>query len=346
MKWKLWLNIATFSALALIIFFAWHDIVSAFERMGQLNIWVLLLLIPIQIFAYVALARMFYHFFCATYTKLPMKTLVPAMFELNFVNHVFPSGGVSGFSYLTIRLKPDGVSTAKSTLAQLARFAFTFMCFIVLLLIALFVLALEGRASSLVILVVSGVTFTMVFGTAVLIFVISRESRITAFTKGLARALNKCMHFLGSQHPEVIKLRRVEKTFLELHQDYALLKKDIKKMRRVLLWAFIMNIAELMVLYIVFVAHDVWPNVGAVAIAYAIANIAGLIAILPGGVGVYEPLMTAVFISTGIPAGVALSVTLVYRVVTLLLSLLTGYFLYQKVIHKYGTASFQRKSAD
>ena len=148
MKWKLWLNLITFAALALIIFLAREDIGRVFTHLRDLNLAVLVLMLPAQFLVFVTLAKLFYHFFQATDVRVPFRRLISPMMELNFVNHVFPSGGVSGFSYLTLRLKPYGVSTAKSTLAQLARFALMFMSFIVLLLVALLLLAADGKTSS------------------------------------------------------------------------------------------------------------------------------------------------------------------------------------------------------
>jgi putative heme transporter len=341
MQWKLWLNLITFVALLVLVWFARHDIMHVLNHLLDLNIFIVALMIPAQVLVYFTLAKLFFYFFQATGVNVPLKQLFAPMIELNFVNHIFPSGGVSGFSYLTLRLKPYGVSTAKSTLAQLGRFAFMFIGFIGLLLFALVLLAVEGRASSLVVLAISAVTFTLIFVTGVLIFVIGSESRISAFTGTLARLLNRFIHLFRRHHPETISLTNVQRTFLELHEDYALLRQDVGKMRKALAWAMAVNVAELLLLYLAFVAHGAWVNVGAVIVAYVVANLAGYIAILPGGVGIYEPLMTAVLISAGVQPTLALSATLVYRVISLLLSLLTGYVLYHKAIHRYGTADVQ-----
>jgi uncharacterized protein (TIRG00374 family) len=338
MKWKLWLNLITFAALALIIFLAREDIGHVFTHLRDLNVWVLALMIPAQFLVFFTLAKLFFHFFRATDVVIPFKRLISPMMELNFVNHVFPSGGVSGFSYLTLRLKPFGVSTAKSTLAQLVRFALMFMSFITLLLIALLLLAADGKTSSLVVLAVSAVTFTLLFVTGILIYVIGSERRISAFTTSLAAFLNRVIHVFRRKHPETISLKNVQKTFLELHEDYALIRKDWGRMHKAFLWGFLSCVAELLLLYIVFVAHGQWVNPGAVIVAYVIANLVGFIAILPGGIGLYEPLMTAILISAGVHPAIALSATLVYRVISLLLSLLSGYAAYQRAIHKHGTA--------
>ena len=337
MKWKLWLNIVTFIALGLIIYFAWHDIALAFNKMRSLNLWVLSLMIPAQAFVFFALAKVFHHFFKAVNVPLSVKTLMPAMIELNFVNHVFPSGGVSGISYLAVRLKRAGVSPAKSTLAQLVRYVLTFITFISLLIVALFLLALEDRASRLIIFIATALTFTILFSTLGLVYTIGSKSRINSFTSGLARFLNKTIHFFRRSHPETIRLANVEKTFNELHDDYVLLRKDFGKMKRALGWAFIANVAEVGLIYIAFVAHGAFINPGALIVAYAVATIAGMLAILPGGLGVYEPLMAAVLLSAGVPKDLALSATLVSRVVAMVLSIGAGYYLYQQTLKRYGT---------
>ncbi len=49
--------------------------------------------------------------------KLSYKFLYKTSLELNFVNHVFPSGGVTGISYFGVRLRDgDEISGGKATL--------------------------------------------------------------------------------------------------------------------------------------------------------------------------------------------------------------------------------------
>ena len=51
--------------------------------------------------------------------------------ELNLVNHIFPSGGVSGISYTTWRMHKLGVSSARSTFAQVIRYVTGFLSLLV-----------------------------------------------------------------------------------------------------------------------------------------------------------------------------------------------------------------------
>lgn len=107
-------------------------------------------------------------------------------------------------------------------------------------------------------------------------------------------------------------------------------------MRRPFFYSMLANVTELATIYVVYIAYGQFVNPGAIIIAYAIANFAGLIAVLPGGIGVYEGLMTAVLVSAGVPAGLAISVTIMYRVINMLLSLPIGYFYYNKALLAMG----------
>jgi putative heme transporter len=343
MKFKLWLNIITFAALGVVIFFGWHDIRAAFEKMLTLNLWVLVLVIPAQFFAFYAVARIYYHLFKGIDSPVPMRVLLPLAIELNFVNHIFPSAGVSGFSYFTVRLRREDVSPAKATLVHLLRYVMAFVAFIGLLLLSVLLLAVESRASRLIIFIATALIMTILFSMIVLAYVIDSEYRIRVFTQGLSRLINKTVYTFMHSRPEVIRLDKVELMFRELHKDYMLIRHDLGKMKRAAVWAFISNIAEIGLIYITFVAHGAWVNPGAVAIAYALATLAGLIAILPGGLGVYEPLMAAVLLSAGVPADVAVSATLVSRVATLALALGTGYILYHLTLNRYARDNTERQ---
>lgn len=94
-----------------------------------------------------------------------------------------------------------------------------------------------------------------------------------------------------------------------------------------------MNFTEILTIFIVYLSFGELVNPGAIIIAYAVANVAGLVAVLPGGIGVYEGLMTAVMASAGIEKGLALSATVVYRVFNMGLFLPVGYILYNRALN-------------
>lgn len=337
-NWKLVLNIVTFGLLGLAIFLVHEDIAQAIRDLGRINAVALLLVIPLQLENYAAYAHLYQEFLKILGSKQPFKRMFKVALELNFVNHVFPSGGVSGFSYFAARLKPYGVSTAQSTLTQTMRFVLTFASYVLLLFIGLFLLALGGSASNMTILITCSLAFVTVFSIIIGAYTISSKTRIKIFIKSLTQVVNKILHIIRPSHPETIKLHKVEAVANELHGHYILLKEKSSELRRPLFYSMMANITELATIYVVYIAYGQFVNPGAVIIAYAVANFAGLIAVLPGGIGVYEGLMAAVLISAGVPAGLALSVTIMYRVLTLAFGLPLGYYYYSKAIKTLGDA--------
>lgn len=335
-NWKAILNAVTIVLLGTAIYLVRKDIGNALSDFAKINAIALLLMIPLQIQNYSAYAHMYQELLDMLGNKQPLKRMYKIALELNFVNHVFPSGGVSGFSFFTARLKPYGVSTAQSTLTQTLRFILTFASFVILLFIGLFMLALGGSASNMTILITCSLAFLTVFVIIIGMYVASSKNRIHNFTQRLTIYANKIIHVLRPKHPETISLKRVEKVFNETHENYQLLKEKFPQMRGPFFYSMLANVTELATIYVVYIAYGAYVNPGAIIIAYALANFAGLIAVLPGGIGVYEGLMTAVLISAGVPAGLAISVTVMYRVINMVLSLPIGYYFYHKALDKLG----------
>ena len=87
-----------------------------------------------------------------------------------------------------------------------------------------------------------------------------------------------------------------------------------------------------------YVAFGEWVNIGAIILAYAVANFAGLISVLPGGIGIYEALMTGVLAAAGIPAALSLPVTVMFRVLSTTLQIIPGYYFYHKAVSEAGTS--------
>ena len=342
-NWKLILNVLTFGLLALAIFLVRHDIGRALQDLGRINAIALLLIIPLQFQNYAAYAHLYQEFLKILGRKLDFKLMYKVALEMNFVNHVFPSGGVSGFSYFAARLKPEGVTAAQSTLTQTMRFVLTFASYVFLLFIGLFLLALGGSASNMTILIACSLAFLTVFVIIAGTYIVSSKSRIKAAIKGLTQLVNKVLHVVRPSHPETISLKRVEKVGNETHENYKILKEKLPQLRTPFFYSTLANITELATIYVVYIAYGQYVNPGAVIIAYALANFAGLIAVLPGGIGVYEGLMAAVLVSAGVPAGLAISVTVMYRVINLALGLPVGYYFYHKAISTLGKTPDQLK---
>jgi uncharacterized protein (TIRG00374 family) len=279
---------------------------------------------------------MYQRMFAIAGTKIRYKDLWKVSLELNFVNHVFPSGGVSGISYFGLRMRGLGARGAQATLVQTMKLVLIFLSFEILLFAGMFILAINGKASNLTMFIGTIIAMLVLVGSGVFAYVIGRQSRINAFFTNVTRGLNYLIHWVRPKHPETIKVDAAKEAFIDFHETYLQLRSRWRELAAPFWWGLVINITEVLVIYVVYIAFGEWVNLGAIILAYAVANFAGLVSVLPGGVGVYEGLMTAVLASAGISPAVSLPVTVMYRILNTLLQIPPGYYLYNRAIKETG----------
>lgn len=331
--WKLILNVLTLIALAALVYAIRHQLTQTLDNLRHVNVWILSLMLPIELLNYHVQTKMYQHLFAVTGNRLKYRFLFFMSLELNFVNHVFPSGGVSGLSYFGARLRNGrDITAARATLVQVMKLALIFLSFEIMLIAGLFFLAVMGKASGLTMLVTGSLSTLLIVGTVTFTYIIGSKQRINQFFTMLTRVLNRLIQLVRPDQPETISISRARFVFDDLHANYVMFKSRRKELKAPFWYALAANITEVATLYVVYIAFGEWVNVGAVILAYAVANFAGLISVLPGGIGVYEALMTAVLAAGGVPPSVSLPVTVMYRVINTLIQLPPGYYLYHQTI--------------
>ena len=334
-RWKLILNLVTLVALAVLIFATRHQLGDTIKNLAKVNGWALLLIVPVELLNYHAQAKLYQGLFGLVGNKLTYKFMFRTSLELNFVNHVFPSGGVTGLSYFGVRMRNgEEITGGKATLIQVMKLALTFLSFEVLIIFGLFCLAVMGKVNNLTILVAASLSTLLLVGTVGFVYIVGSKQRINSFFTSVTQGLNRLIHIVRPNNPETINISSTKKLFNDFHDNYEQLKNSRRQLKGPFWYALLANTTEVLALYMVYIAFGKFVNLGAVILAYAVANFAGLVSVLPGGVGVYEALMTAVLASAGVPAGVSLPVTIMYRVVNTLIQLPPGYYLYQKALHR------------
>lgn len=337
--WKKALTVFTLLILVLLIFFSRQEIVETVSNLGRINVLLIVLIVVWQILKNHAYAMLYQDCFKILGVKIPYRPMFRIGLELNFVNNVFPTAGVSGFSYFGLRMKQFHVSPGRATLVHMLRWVSVFISFQGLLLFGLIMLAMAGHVSNFTILVASSLATLLLVSTIMIAYIVGSRQRIDSFFTFLTKLLNKLIHFIRPGHPETINIANARSVFLDLHENYGIIQKNYLQLRRPLFYATLANIAEIATIYCIYLAFSSYVNVGAIIIAYVIANFAGIISVLPGGVGVYEALMTAVLATAGVPPAVSIPATIMYRVLTSAIQLPPGYFFYHHALNnpKEGT---------
>ena len=330
---KTYISAITVVALVVFLYALRHQIVDTFNNLNNVNLWAIALMPLFQAVNYHAYTKMYLHTYRVLGDELNYKKMYRVQLELNFVNNVFPSGGVSGISYFSLRMRNLGAGAGKSTLVQVIKFALIFLSFQIMLALGLIILAFGGQANNFLILIASSLATLLLVGTLLMGYILSSRSRINSFFAWATRLLNKVIGFFRRGHPETIKVEKVHEIFNELHDNYMLIRKDLGQLKIPLMYALLANVTEVLTIYAVYMAFDLFVNPGAIIIAYAVSNFAGLISVLPGGIGIYEAIMTGTLVAAGIPAAISLPVTVMYRILNSLIQLPIGAFYYYKSLH-------------
>lgn len=333
-KVKTIISIVTILALFVFVYALRQQIVDTFRNLKEVNLWAIALMPLLQVVNYHAYTKMYLHIYGILGDELPYKKLFKVQLELNFVNNVFPSGGVSGISYFSLRMRKLGAGAGKSTLVQVLKFALIFLSFQIMLGLGLIILAIGGQANSFLILIAGSLSTFLFVGTILMAYILGNRNRINGFFAFLTKSFNKLVHIFKRSSPETIKLDKVHATFNELHDNYILLRKRTGELKKPMLYALLANITEVLTIYAVYMAFSNFINPGAVIIAYAVSNFAGLISVLPGGIGIYEALMTGTLVAAGIPAALSLPVTVMYRILNSVIQLPLGGYFYYKTLHE------------
>lgn len=339
MSFRVWLSIVTAVLLVVILYLSRHELVRAWELLGQVNLWILLLLVPGQILVYYANGEMIFSYLRGkgNIKDVSHGELIRVALEGNFVNHVLPSGGVSGVSYLTWRLKHLGVPPGRATMAQVVRYAVGFVAFALCLLIALIAVTVDGELNRWIILASAALFGGIIVTLVAAVFLLSSKRRTDIFGDWIYRFLNMVTRRVTfGRKRKLIASDVIEKFLDDMHRDYVALRHEKELLKKPFLWGIVYTLADAALFMIAFWALGQFFNPAPILIAYGVAAMAGFFVLTPGGAGAYEAIMVALLAFAGVPGGVAIAGVLLTRVILLLGTIIFGYVFYQHALAKYG----------
>lgn len=339
MSFRAWLSLVTVLLLAAILIGSRHELVHAWHLLGKVDPLILLLIVPVQVLVYYAGGEMIFSYIRSKgqIKKVPKATLARIALEGNFVNHVLPSGGVSGVSYLTWRLGHLGVSPGRATMAQVVRHVMTFVAFASLLLVALFAVTLDGTLNRWIILASASLFGLITLVIIALVYLLSSKRRVDKFASWIYRAVNSLVRRATfGRRRGVLKQADTESFLDDMHRDFLELRHDKKLLIKPFIWGIVYTLCDAGLFMIAFWALGEVFNPAPILIAYGVASLAGFIILTPGGTGVYETIMVTFLAFAGIAGDVAIAGILLARVCILLGTILFGYVFYQMALNKYG----------
>jgi uncharacterized protein (TIRG00374 family) len=334
---RFYLNIVTIVAVILLIWFARHDLAEAWALLGQVNLWWLLLLIPLQVIVYYSMSEigMSYLEKRDQMKKQHWWTKAIIALELNFVNHVLPSGGASGFSYGLWRMKGLGVDTVHATMSQIIRTVISFVAFAPLLIVAAFWIAISDQGNGMMVMVATASSCALIGGVIIGSFLVSNKKRTVNFVSWFTHLINRVVSKLSFGRKEtILNPGRMAEHAESFHSDFVQLMNEKRTLRKPFIWGIIWIIADVAMFEVTFIAMGAFVDPMVLLLAYGASCVAGFVVLTPGGTGAYEAAFILVLAACGVDGGLASAGTLLTRVILVIGTVATGYYFYHKAINK------------
>ena len=320
------------AALGLVAFLSWDEIVRAFRILADVR-WQFLFLIPLtQSLSFYGRAKYYQTFLANLNYKVELFRMYKLAYAVNFVNQISPSVGVTGATYLSFNLR-DKVPSGKVTLIEYSRYIATHLAFIPILVLGLGFIYFGGVIDKIVVRIVVLVVVSGLVASLFFLFAFTRRKQINKIAYFLQRVIDRAVGFFRPKKEPLLGEQRITQLLGELHEGYDLIISNWRNLRGPLASAALVNVMEIATLYISFLALSQFVNPGSLIVSYAVANIAGAVSIVPGDVGVYEFAMVAAFSGTGTPIAIALSATLLYRILSKAFILPVGFYFYSRSIN-------------
>ncbi len=349
MSFRSWVTVITLVLLGLVIYFAWPDILQAWHIASRVNWWILVLIIPVQLASYYSTGGMIFSYLNSkgNLQHASQWTIARMALELNFVNHVFPSGGAAGISYMDWLLGFHGVTPGRATIAQVIRYVVTFVSFVMLLVLAVLILILDHTIAR-PILVISFLMVLACIGLVVgAVSLLGSKRRLDNFSLWIVKTGNQVISWITrGRKQNSIKSKSVDAFFDDLHKDYLDIKRDKALLLKPFLWSIPANALDVFLLWIAFWALGTPIDPATLFIAFGLSGAASIVAVTPGGAGIYEAIMIAFLASSGVSPDVAIAGTLLARVTLVIGTIAFGYVFYQMTINHYGKRSWKTTQSD
>ena len=122
--------------------------------------------------------------------------------------------------------------------------------------------------------------------------------------------------------------------FKDLKKDYRQVKSKKKMLTMPLFWGFLFILAEISMFCCAFLALGYNINPAPLVVAYGLASAAGIVMVTPGGAGLYEVIMVAFLVATGVDQQAGIAAIVLARVLLMAATIIAGYAFYQQAIMK------------
>lgn len=328
------LSILTIFLVAYVVYQNWPDILETLNHLQETNVFVLLLLIPEQLFMYYACGQIFFSYLRnrKNVQKFSDGEILRISTELNFVNHAIPAGGVGGLAFLTYRLMPYNVSAGQASFLYLFRYAVTTVINYAQALVAIVILLIFNLIPSDAMWIIPVSLFMnmgVFFFLWLVVYIASSEKRIEFFSRTVSKLMNVAVRFFTFGHKkQLMRYAKISSYFADIHESVKIAKENKRYLKKPAIWGLIYSFCEIATYWIVAISLGRPELLPFIMVGEAIGSVFD--GIVP--YGLYELGMAGVMIALGVDFPTATIITVMTRVITLVFTIVSGAWPYYKAI--------------
>lgn len=311
-NWRWIVSLAIIPMVALLAFVHRSELESVVVTVHKADPLWLALAVLIQICVYVMFSLVMRQCLIILNYRLPIRRVLPVSFAGIALNRFFPSSGTIAE---IVGLGKCGVPRGTAMIALSLNLLSGFAAFGVLLLTGFGYLLTHGGigAGNLLALVP-----VLILLPLVVMFVFNQarnRKRVTHQAIAIQQTLGRLLRRSFSPHA---MLRFLD----DAYAGAALIRANLKAFVQLVCMQLITLLLDGSGLMLLFFTLNLHPHLLTVLLGYALAYTVAMVSSLPGGGGSFEAAMTLTYARLGIASHVALSVALLYRLMTFWLPLI------------------------
>lgn len=320
-SWLLVLGLAAF-----VVLFVMSDARELWRALSRVDPWLATLPFLFTLLTYVTMALSYHGIARAAGHEVPFPAMLRITYVANAVNYLVTTGGLSGFAVRMYFFVRQGIPAPQAVTISLVQTLLTNGVLLLFVLVGFRYLIESGSLEGTPL--VAAMALVGIFGLvllAMLTLLVHRRLRRRVLFLLAEAAHHVLRRFAPGKKPRRVHLWRLQRS---LHHGLDFLLERKRHMIAPTLWIFLDWALTILVLHSAFLAVRHPIPLSFVIIGFAIGMVLSLVSLIPGGLGVMEGSMAAIFAGLGVPFETAVVAVLLFRIAYYFLPLFLSVFLF------------------
>ncbi len=328
---KRWVKIVIVIFIAVAVLVSVSDIRKIIRLSARLDPYFLGLSLSAAFVSYLLIGLSLKKILELMHIRLPFLEIFTISWISTSINYVLSTGGVGGFTARVYLLKKKGVSYSDTIVVSIIH---TFIMNVILMLFVLigFATLIAHKQMGTYNFIVSSLLIFVALYMTYLAFksVVNRKFRENWIDR-IARWTNKLHSFLSSKAGTLIEAGELKSFKAEFNQGMELMGLKRGELKAPVLYILLDWIGCLLTLYFCFLAIHYFIHPEVLVVGFAVGLFASILSLIPGGLGVMEGSMAAVYYSLMVPVEEAIVAVILYRLVYYIFPFLTSLLVYRSL---------------